>query len=388
MVSDVVGKILALANKPLLLAVGEYVVGVKQVAEEIMETLEKKKEVLMLGFWGMGGIGKSTLARELYNQLSKRFDSACYIEDVTEKVNQGGVVKVQQRMMMDLCKDNWEAIEDKSKGKTVIEERLCKKKFLLVLDDVRDSDEMEYWISYKMLTEDSKCIVTSRNRSVFETATSFVVNHDIYIYDVQGLSKRDSERVFMSYAFGGYQSIKPGYAELVSSISKGCGGVPLVLKVCGSLLRNKDNVEVWKEVMAQLNDGTIMDERKIFECLRRSYDDLPSKQQEIFLDIACALIGERKDLAVKVWKSLGWSPELGICCLTEKALITVDEMGCLKMHDHLRDMGREIVRKKRESEGIVRRLWMPESLMLLERNEVCFWMWELFNLFHLLLLIL
>ena len=78
MVSDV-GKILALANKPLPLAVDDYVVGVKQVAEEIIETLEKK-EVLMLGLWGMGGIGKSTLARELYNQLSKRFDSACYIK--------------------------------------------------------------------------------------------------------------------------------------------------------------------------------------------------------------------------------------------------------------------------------------------------------------------
>ena len=62
-----------------------------------------------------------------------------------------------------------------------------------------------------------------------------------------------------------------------------------------------------------------------------------------FLDIACALIGERKDLAIQVWKSLGWSPELGICSLIiEKALIMVDEMDCLKMHDHLRTWGEKL----------------------------------------------
>ena len=193
MVSDIVGKILALANKPLPLVVSDYVVGVKQVAKEIIQTLEEK-EVLMLGLWGMGGIGKSTLARELYNQWSKRFDSACYIEDVTEKVNQGGVVKVQQRMMKDLCKNNCEEIEDKSKGKTILEERLCHIRLLLVLNDVRDSDEMECWISSKMLTEGRKCIITSRNRSV-----SFDVNHEVYIHDVQGLSKMDSKQVFMHF---------------------------------------------------------------------------------------------------------------------------------------------------------------------------------------------
>jgi replication-associated recombination protein RarA len=127
LVTKVVGKVLELANKPLPLALGDYVVGVNEVAERVIQTLDEKKTVLMLGLWGTGGIGKSTLARELYNRMSRRFDAACYVEDVTEKVIQGGVVKVQNRSLGDLFpKESWNT-EDKSRGKVIMEERLFKK---------------------------------------------------------------------------------------------------------------------------------------------------------------------------------------------------------------------------------------------------------------------
>ena len=300
LVTEVVGTIVKLASKSLPLAIGEHVVGVNRVADEIIQKLDNKKEVLLLGLWGIGGIGKSTLAKELYNRLSKRFDPACYVEDVTEKVIQGGVVKVQNHILQDLCQNESNEIKGKSEGKKILEERLCKKRILMVLDDVRGSDEMEYWISRKMLREGSMCIFTSRNRSVFETST---ISHEVYIHDVQLLSSVDSEQVFTSYAFGGYWKVKPEFEEMVTCISEACGRVPLVLKVCGALLKNKNDVNIWKEVMAKLKCGAIMD-NKIFECLRISYGDLLEEQQEMFLDIACGLIGKSKDLAVRVWRSL------------------------------------------------------------------------------------
>ena len=377
LVTEVVELIVKLINDALPLAVGEHVVGVNQVAQEIIQKLDNKKEVLLLGLWGMGGIGKSTLARELYNQLSKQFDSACYIEDVTEKVIQGGVVKVQKDILEDLCRNASDQIKGISQGKRILEKRLCEKRILMVLDDVRESDEMEYWISRKMLREGSMCIVTSRNRSVFDASNSFAISHEVYIHDVQPLNSADSEQLFLSHAFGGYGKVRVELEKMVRGITKACGGVPLVLKVCGALLKNKSTVNVWKEVMAKLNRRGIMDNKKIFECLRISYDDLSEEQQEMFLDIACGLIGELKDSAVRVWRSLKWCGELGVCSLIEKALITVDEDGCLRMHDHLRDMGREIVMKKRANEGVIRRLWMPESLTLL-KEEVCFQMHVLY----------
>ncbi|KAG0588047.1 hypothetical protein KC19_2G211500 [Ceratodon purpureus] len=371
LVKEIVEKVLNLANKPLPLFVGDYVVGIKEVVEDIIQTIETKKTILMLGLWGMGGIGKSTLARELYNRLRGRFDASCYIEDVTEKVLQGGVVKVQNLILKDLCRNEAHiVVEDKSRGKTILEERLSKNRVLLVLDDVCDSDAMGFWITRKMLSNGSLCMVTSRDRRVFELSCSLDMNEEVHIQHVQGLSDVDCRRVFASYAFGGVSKVKPELERMVASISKACGGVPLVLKVCGSLLKNEGNVLVWNEVMERLNRGTIMNEEKIFGCLRMSYDSLQEQYQAMFLDISCALIGERCSFAICVWNASGWSASLGVRTLVERALVTVDADGKFNMHDHLRDMGREIERKGRMGDGVIRRLWMPESsLVLLEEDE-------------------
>ncbi|KAG0588041.1 hypothetical protein KC19_2G211000 [Ceratodon purpureus] len=368
LVKEIVEKILNLANKPLPLFVGDYVFGIKEVVEDIIQTIDTKKTMLMLGLWGMGGIGKSTLARELYNRLRGRFDASCYIEDVTEKVLQGGVVKVQNLILKDLCRNESHVVEDKSKGKTILEERLSKNRVLLVLDDVCDSDAMGFWITRKMLSNGSLCMVTSRDRRVFELSCSLDMN-EVHVQHVQGLSDVDCKQVFASYAFGGVSKVKPELERMVASISKACGGVPLVLKVCGALLKNDANVSVWNEVMEKLNTGTIMNEEKIFGCLRMSYDSLQEQYQAMFLDISCALIRESCSYAICVWNTCGWSASLGVRTLVERALVTVGEDGKFNMHDHLKDMGREIERKGRMGDGVIRRLWMPKSLVLLEEDE-------------------
>ncbi|KAG0589755.1 hypothetical protein KC19_1G045400 [Ceratodon purpureus] len=368
LVKEIVGKIFELANKALPLSIGDHVIGVDRVAQEIIQKLDDNKSIVMLGLWGMGGIGKSTLARELYNRLSKRFGRSCFIADATDKVTKGGVVQVQNCIMNDLCTNEVKKIKDKFKGKTILEDRLSKRQILLVLDDVRDIDDMEYWISDKILMEGSMCIVTSRDRRVFEMSSSLDMDHQVHIHHVQGLSSVDSRHVFASYAFGGLLKVKQGFEELVSKITHACGGVPLLLKVCGSLLKNEENINIWHEVMMKLNRGTIMDRDKIFKSLRISYDSLQGHQREMFLDIACALLGESKDMAIHIWNSRGWSGALDVRSLVEKALVTVDDWGCFSMHDLLRDLGREIERKERARAGVIRRLWMPESLLLLKAD--------------------
>lgn len=375
LVMEVVEYIFKLANKPLPLDVGQYVFGVEQVVNEIIQTIDQKK-VLMLGLWGMGGIGKSTLARELYNQLNKRFASSCYIEDVRKKVNQVGVENIQRYILKDLCKIEESQIHSKSKGKIILEERLYEKKILLVLDDVYDDAEMlEYMLSRKMLREGSICIVTSRSKRVFEESISFQDHvHDIHVHKVNELNKEDSKKVFMSYAFGGDCKVKQGFEILVNDISRKCGGVPLVLKVFGALLKKKRDIRSWKDVLVKMNWNSAMDETGIFKCLQISYDDLSSKQQGMFLDIACALLGQSKDMAEHTWKSHGWSTILGVDELVSKALISVDDNGYFVMHDHLRDFGRNIEMKNENR----KRMWITfDSSFSLENNEVCFEIYEL-----------
>jgi hypothetical protein len=287
-------------------------------------------------------------------------------------VNQGGVTIVQNHILKSLCEnESIRDIVDQSRGKVILEERLLKKHILLVLDDVCDDGEMYYLVSRQMLKEGSMCIVTSRNRHVIEKATSFDVKQDIHIHDVQLLSELDSRSLFACHAFGGDLKVPPRFGHLVQDISMACGGVPLVLKVCGSLLTNVEDVEIWEEVLKKLHYGTIMDERKILDCLRISYDSLQEQHQEMFLDIACTLLGESIEMAKFVWRSQGWPAALGVQTLVEKALITVDEEGAFHMHDHLRDMGRAIAKQESASLGVCKRLWGLESLALLKKNEVC-----------------
>jgi hypothetical protein len=239
------------------------------------------------------------------------------------------------------------------------------------LDDVWDQDELGYWISRKIMMNGSLCIVTSCNRCVFEKSTSLDVNQEIYIHHVQQLSVADSKQVFTSYAFGRDYEVEQRFEKLVTNVSLACGGIQLVLKVCGALLKDEENEDIWEEVLEKLSCGTIMDDNKIFKCLQMSFDSLEQKHQEMFLDIACVLLGQREDMATRVWKSLKWSPALGIRSLKEKALVGVNLQGRFTMHDHLRDMGREIVRKRREKEGVYKHLWMPESFSMIRENKVC-----------------
>jgi hypothetical protein len=204
---------------------------------------------------------------------------------------------------------------------------------------------------------------------VFEASNIFEPNkQEIYVHDMQMLNMEDSKRVFSSFALGRDCDMRPKYEELATKISKLCCGVPLVLKVCGALLKGEVNLDVWEDVKSRLNSGAILDDKSILKCLQISYDSLTEKEKNMFLDIACALLGLSEDMGIGVWRSQEWEPRLGIRNLKKKALIAVDEKGCFTMHDHLRDMGREIERV--EAGDSIRRLWMPKSLSLLKEKKV------------------
>ena len=309
------------------------------------------------------------MAKELYNQLYKKFEASCYIEDVTDKIMQGhGVVEIQKRLLKNLCSsaiDN----DNKSELKPILEDKLSKKKIVVVLDDVPNVERLNYMMTREMLKKGSVCIVTSRDRRVFEASNIFEgTKQEVYVHEVKMLNMEDSKRVFSSFAFGRDCEMRLKYEEWATKIIKLCCGVPLVLKVCGALLKGEVNLDVWEDVERKLNSGAMLDDKNILNCLRISYDFLAEKEKNIFLDIACALLGESKDMGICIWRSQEWEPRLGIRNLKKKALISVDEKGCFTMHDHLRDMGREIERV--EAGDSRRRLWMPKSLSILDKKKV------------------
>lgn len=78
--------------------------------------------------------------------------------------------------------------------------------------------------------------------------------------------------------------------------------------------------------------------------LKISFDALNKKEQEMFLDIACFFIGEKRDITVGIWDDPYWKGSLVFQNLESKCLVDVDSANRIHMHDQFRDLGRDIAR--------------------------------------------
>jgi len=136
-----------------------------------------------------------------------------------------------------------------------------------------------------------------------------------------------------------------------------CDGLPLSLKVLGALLRGKDDLKYWN---AQLEKTSKILPSDILSTLRISYDALDIEEKHIFLDIACFFIGEDRDTAIRIWDGSDWEGWLGLWKLENRCLVEVDSKNRLRMHDHLRDLGRELA----ENSEYPRRLWRLTDRLL------------------------
>ena len=94
------------------------------------------KDVRFIGIWAMRGMGKTTIVRVVYHMVSKEFEAHGFIEDVREKFEKYGLVPLQQKIIDEVLKEKNLKIEEEYDEVLKIKNRLCRKRILLVLDDV------------------------------------------------------------------------------------------------------------------------------------------------------------------------------------------------------------------------------------------------------------
>ncbi|KAJ0532110.1 putative TIR domain, P-loop containing nucleoside triphosphate hydrolase [Helianthus annuus] len=362
-------------------SIDAMLVGMETRVKDVVSSLEiNSNDVRMIGIKGMGGSGKTTLARAVFDYISIWFEGKSFIENVREGSKRYGLKKLQKQVLRNVLSDKSIEVESVSDGRSLMRKMMCSRKALLVLDDVDDIGQLEALAGDRnWFMPGSRIIITTRDEQVLK---AHCMN---FIHDACLLSQKEAICLLSRYAFG-REIPNQGYAELSRLVVHYAAGLPITIKVLGSFLYDRTESE-WKDTIKRLKTIPL---KETLEKLEISYNGLENDQREIFLDIACILKDETKKKAIKILESCGFRALIGLRVLEQKSLISIskedysyfyfntidddddvydDELFVL--HDHIEEMGMDIVRRlhpdepKRQS-----RLWIKEEIEDILVNEL------------------
>ncbi|XP_039144915.1 disease resistance protein RPP8-like [Dioscorea cayenensis subsp. rotundata] len=323
----------------------------KKIVHELVDINNANRSVISIV--GMGGLGKTTLAKSIYNDLEikRSFDIFAW------------VIISQQYTILEILKEILSKKSETSPEDTIqtlsikVIEKLKKGKYLVVLDDVWKEDAWtEFLKVFPDVNNGSRVIITTRFTNVAKIANPTTKPHELRCLD-----EKESQELFLRKVFR-RQDIETccpiNLVECAHQLVERCGGLPLALVVLGGLLSTKPQTkDAWKKVIENMKGPFVEGGEKCLEILSLSYNDLPYYLKSCFLFFGCFKEDEEipAKTIIRLWSAEDFLPkkngktmeEFGFNYMEELAqrcLIQVtkerydDSAKYCRIHDLLRDM--------------------------------------------------
>ncbi|MED6162903.1 hypothetical protein PIB30_074853 [Stylosanthes scabra] len=348
-----IGEIIEVVSKNVnrtLLWVAKHPVGLETPVTEVCKLLDvgpgcDNGGVRMVGINGISGIGKSTLAKAVFNYIADQFENRCFLENVRENSSKHGLEHLQEKLLFDTVGERNIKFVGTSQGAIQIESRLSKKKILLVLDDVDKEDQLAalaggtHWFG-----SGSRVIITTQERQVLRKR-GIERNHEL-----NGLDWKDACKLF---EWKLNKKADPRFDDVIDRAVNFCAKLPLALEIMSSDLGTMD-ADTWESALGYYERNL---STEIHDILKRSFDRLTKEVQNVFLDIACCLKGlSSTEVNNMLSAHYGFPIKYQIELLVDKSLVKVGPNNMLSAHGFP---------TKYQSELLV-----DESLIKVEHNVV------------------
>ncbi|GLT84554.1 hypothetical protein SLE2022_027780 [Rubroshorea leprosula] len=334
--------------------------GRDDIQETILEWLKGDK-VTRIAISGMGGVGKTTIMKNVHNQLliESKFENVIWVT-VSKDFN----ITVQQKMKFDILQFQKKIAsslklerepdhENETKLAALISQRLGQGSFLLILDDVWEAFSLEdVGISNPVGNNGCKLVLTTRSKDVARAMDCNVIH--VNPLPLEEALELFSEKIGSDVFSDG--KIKRDIEPFLKQILQKCGGVPLAIVTVAKSMKGKLLPRHWKLALSEFSKF-----ESIIDCLKFSYECLEPQCQECFL--YCALYPEdaeiNKEELIEYWieegliykegktrEAMNWKGHDIVDKLVDNCLLqsveNVDEEECVSMHDLLREMALEI----------------------------------------------
>ncbi|CAL1409814.1 unnamed protein product [Linum trigynum] len=277
----------------------DNLIGMDARVSEVEQLLAiNMNDIRIIELWGMGGVGKTTLARACYQRLISLTKGMEYhfVRDINQRCEkENGMEGIVTKLYSTLLSESNISYDDLDVSYR--RSRLSRSRVFLVFDDVGTLLQLEQLLlgdllsSTNLFAPGSRIIFTTRNRMVLG-------NIGARIYHVDILDPDESIQLFRVHAFG--KRLPPDDLMELSRLAVSyCKGCPLAIKVFGGTLLDKGR-SYW---LSFLGDMRQIPSPGIHDVLERSYNALGVDHKRLFLDVACFFHALPKSVAIKYYSS-------------------------------------------------------------------------------------